>query len=134
MKLLINTLALLLFFSASCESQDNNNITLTYFAQTRGFIYSLQLKGNILEVNNNYTVKKISLSETQIKELSKILSETDFEKIENNISIEDLAVDKAIKGNFDLVFNQKKYSFEFDHHNLPQQIKQVLSYLDEVKE
>ena len=134
MKLLLNTLALLFFFSLSCESQEkNNDISLTYIAQTRGFIYSLQLKDNILEVNDNNSVKTLQLSETHISELTKILSEIDFDKIENNISIDDLSVDKAIKGNFDLVLNKKKYSFEFDHHNLPEKIKQLLSYLEDAK-
>jgi len=134
MKLLLNTLALLLFFSLSCESQEkNNDISLTYFAQTRGFIYSLQLNDNLLEVNDNNSLKKLKLSETHISELTKILSEIDFDKIESNISIDDLSVDKAIKGNFNLVFNTKKYSFEFDHNHLPKKIKQLLSYMEDTK-
>ena len=135
MKLLFNTLALLFFFSLSCESQEKqNDVSLTYIAQTRGFIYSLQLKDNKLELNNNNSFKKLELSETDIEQITKILSETDFEKIENNISVDDLAVDKAIQGNFDLIFNKKKHSFQFNHLNLPEKIKQLLSYLEALKE
>ena len=135
MKLLFNTLALLFFFSLSCESQEKkNDLSMTYIAQTRGFIYSLQLKDNYLELNNNNSIKKLELSETDIKQITKILSEIDFENIENNISIDDLAVDKAIQGNFDLVFKQKKHSFQFNHYNLPEKIKNLLSYLEGTKE
>ena len=134
MKLIINTLALLFFFSLSCESQEKNkDISLTYIAQTRGFIYTLQLKDNLLEVNDNNSLKKLKLSETHISELTKILSDIDFDKIESNISLDDLSVDKAIKGNFDLVFNTKKYSFEFSHNGLPEKIKQLLSYMEDTK-
>jgi len=135
MKLIINTLAFLLFFSLSCESQEKKtDLSLTYIAQTRGFIYSLQLKDNKIELNNNNSIKKLELSETDIEQVTKILSEIDFEKIENNISVDDLAVDKAIQGNFDLVFKQKKHSFQFNHHNVPEKIKQLLTYIEEIKE
>jgi hypothetical protein len=134
MKLILNTFLILLFISTSCEGQEKNkNLNLTYFAQTRGYSYSLQLEDSHLEINDNNNIKKLQLSKTNINELTKILSEIDFTKIENNISIDDLAVDKAIKGNFDLVFKKKKYSFEFDHHNLPEKIKQLLSFLGEAK-
>ena len=48
-----------------------------------------------------------------------------MKKIKNNISTENLAVDKAIKGVFELHFNNKQYSYEFDHNKLPTKIETI---------
>ena len=49
--------------------------------------------------------------------------------LESNISIDDLAVDKAIKGEFELNFNGELFTFEFDHNNAPESIQELLSKL-----
>lgn len=125
MKVIIHALLILLPFSNSCESQEKEQIFFNYYAQTRGFVYSLQLKNNEIELNNNGLVKKISLTEQQYNELYKLFSEINFKKIKSNISTDDLAVDKAIKAICSINMNEKLYSFEFDHNNLPKEIQSI---------
>tara|TARA_R110001583_G_scaffold48522_1_gene152016 strand:+ start:4865 stop:5272 length:408 start_codon:yes stop_codon:yes gene_type:complete len=129
----INTFILFtLVLFQSCQSQEKMNTTsLNYFAQTRGFIYAIHLKNNELELNNNTHIKKITLTTNQKKEINELLLKIDFKKIENNISIQDLAVDKAIKGTFELNFKAEDYSFDFNHNNLPENIQQLITHLEE---
>jgi len=126
MKLIIQTIIILLTFSNSCEGQENKEeITLNYTAQTRGYIYTLQLKNKELEINNNQVIKNIALTEDQQNEVSKMLSEIDFKKMKSNISTNDLAVDSAIKGAFELNYYNKFYSYSFDHNKLPNKIEEL---------
>jgi hypothetical protein len=126
MKLLFSMGILLLTLSNSCEGQENKDeITINYTAQTRGYIYTLQLKNKELEINNNQAIKNIVLTEEQQNEVLKLLSEIDFKKIKSNISTDDLAVDKAIKGAFELNYHNKLYSYNFDHNKLPKKIEEL---------
>jgi hypothetical protein len=58
-----------------------------------------------------------------------MVKKIDFDSLKSNISIDDLAVDKAIKGEFELNFNGKLYTFEFDHNNAPESIQELLNKL-----
>jgi hypothetical protein len=117
----------------SCQGQEKMNTTsLNYSAQTRGYIYAIHLKNNELELNNNTKIKKITLTADQTNEINELLHKIDFKKIENNISINDLAVDKAIKGTFELNFKMEHFSFDFNHNNLPKNIQQLITHLEEV--
>lgn len=119
-------MVILLTLSNSCQSQEKKEeITLNYTAQTRGYKYVLQLKNDTLELNNNQVLKTIKLTEKQQKEVSELLSNIDFKKIKSNISTDDLATDKAIKGVFMLHFNNNQYSNEFDHNKLPKKIEKL---------
>jgi len=55
----------------------------------------------------------------------------DFKEIKNNISTDELAVDRAIKGKFKLKFNSHVYEYELDHHNLPKSIQQLFTTLEQ---
>ena len=117
----------------SCQSQEKMNATtLNYSAQTRGYIYTLHLKKNQLELNNNTNIKKITLTADQKNEIKELLLKVDFKKIENNISIDDLAVDKAIKGTFDLNFEAEHFTFDFNHNSLPKEINQLFKFLEKI--
>jgi len=117
---------LILTLSNSCQGQEKKEeITLNYTAQTRGYKYVLQLKNDTLELNNNQVLKKITLTEEQQKEVYELLSKIDFKKIKNNVSTDDLAVDKAIKGTFELNYHNKLYSYNFDHNKLPKKIEEL---------
>ncbi|MFO7673643.1 MAG: hypothetical protein R6V74_08045 [Lutibacter sp.] len=130
MKLFKMTLILLLVSITSCQSQDKKDtISLNYNAQTRGFQLSIQLKNNLLEVIKNNETHQIELTKNQINEVIDMVKKIDFEVLKNNISIDDLAVDKAIKGEFELNFNGELYTFEFDHNNAPQNIQELLNKL-----
>jgi hypothetical protein len=130
MKLFKMTLILLLVSSTSCQSQDKNDpISLNYIAQTRGFQLAIQLENNLLEVSKNNVTHQIELTNNQLSEIIDIVKKIDFDAIESNISIDDLAVDKAIKGEFELTLNGKIYSFEFDHNNAPESIQELLNKL-----
>ena len=125
MKFIIHALLILLTFSNSCESQEKEQISFNYYAQTRGYIYSLQLKNNEIELNNNGLVKKITLTENQYNEINKLFYEINFNKIKSNISADDLAVDKSIKAICSINMNEKVHSFEFDHNKLPKEIQTI---------
>ena len=115
----------------SCKSQEKMNTTsLNYSAQTRGYIYTIHLKNNQLELNNNTNIKKTTLTKSQINEINELLLEIDFKKIESNISNEDLAVDKAIKGTLKLNFKGEQFSFDFSHNKLPENIQQLTTHLE----
>ncbi len=127
MKLFKMTLILLLVSSTSCQSQNKkDSISLHYAAQTRGFQLAIQLENNLLEVTKNSVTHNIELTGHQLSEIIEMVKKIDFNAIESNISIDDLAVDKAIKGEFELDLNGKIYSLEFDHNNAPESIQKLL--------
>ncbi len=122
------TLILLLVSLISCQSQDkNDSISLNYIAQTRGFQLAIQLEYNILEVSKNNVTHQIELTNNQLYEIIEMVKKIDFDAIESNISINDLAVEKAIKGEFELDLNGKINSLELDHNNAPESIQELLN-------
>lgn len=130
MKLLKIALILMLVSSTSCQGQDKkDSISLNYSAQTRGFHLAIQLENNLLEVSKNNETQQIELTAKQLKEVIDIVKKIDLNSIKSNISIDDLAVDKAIKGVFELNFNGELYTFEFDHNNAPENIQELLNKL-----
>ncbi len=130
MKLFKMTLILLLATSTSCQSQDKKDtILLNYSAQTRGFQLAIQLENNLLEITENNETHQIELTENQLNEVIEMVKKIDFEVLKSNISIDDLAVDKAIKGEFELNLNGELYAFEFDHNNAPESIQKLLNKL-----
>jgi hypothetical protein len=115
----------------SCISQEKSNaILINYTAQTRGYMYAIQLEKNVLEINNNGIIKKIELSKKQQTKIDSLLNTINFSEIENNISIDDLAVDKAIKGTFKAYFKENFYDYEFNHYKLPNKIRELLKQLE----
>ncbi len=130
MKLFKMTLILLLVSLTSCQSQDKKDaISLNYTAQTRGFQLAIQLENTLLEVTKNNEAHQIELTEKQLNEVIEMVKKIDFNSLKSNISIDDLAVDKAIKGEFELNFNNELYEFEFDHNNAPKSIQELLNKL-----
>lgn len=130
MKLYKMTLILLFASLTSCQSQDKkDSISLNYNAQTRGFQMAIQLENNLLEVTKNNETHQIELTDIQLNEVIEMVKKIDFDFIKSNVSIDDLAVDKAIKGDFELNFNGKLYTFEFDHNNAPENIQELLNKL-----
>ena len=130
MKLFKMTLILLFASLTSCQSQDKkDSISLNYNAQTRGFQMAIQMENNLLEVTKNNETHQIELTDIQLNEVVEMVKKINFDLIKSNVSIDDLAVDKAIKGNFELNFNGKLYAFEFDHNNAPENIQELLNKL-----
>lgn len=130
MKLFKMTLILLLLSITSCQSQDKKDtISLNYNAQTRGFQLAIKLENNLLEVTKNNETNQIELTEKQFNEVIEMVKKIDFNVLKSNISIDDLAVDKAIKGEFELNLNGELYTFEFDHNNAPENIQELLNKL-----
>lgn len=115
----------------SCTSQKiTNNTSLNYTAQTRGYIYTIQLNNNKLELNNNTNIKRTTLSIDQKKELEQQLLKINFKQLRDSINTEDLALDKAIKGMLDLNFDSKQYHFNFNHNKLPKNIQNLTMLLE----
>ena len=130
MKLFKMTLILLLVSITSCKSQDKKDtISLNYNAQTRGFQLAIQLENNLLEVSKNNETHQTELTGIQLNEIIEMVKKIDFDLIKSNVSVDDLAADKAIKGEFELNFNNELYAFEFDHNNTPENIQELLNKL-----
>ena len=130
MRLFKMTLILMFASLTSCQSQDKKDtISLNYNAQTRGFQLSVQLENSLLEVTKNNETHQIELTENQLNEVVEMAKKIDFDILKSNISFDDLAVDKAIKGEFELNLNGEFYNFEFDHNNAPESIKELLNKL-----
>ena len=130
MKLFKITLILLLAFSTSCQSQNKkDSISMNYAAQTRGFQLAIQLENNLLKVSKNSVMHNIELTDNQLSEIIEMVKKIDFNTIESSISMEDLAVDKAIKGEFELDLNGEIYFLEFDHNKAPNSIDELLNKL-----
>lgn len=125
------TFILLLMISNSCQSQEGEKVSLNYSAQTRGYYLHIKLEGNALEISENSNTQKIDLTNQQISKINEVFSEIDFSKIKNNLSIENLAVDKAIKATCIINYKEKLYNFEFDHNNAPKDIKELINVLQE---
>lgn len=131
MKLISQLLLIIIVFTISCNSQEkNNDIMINYSAQTRGYLYSLQLEKNVLEINDNNTLKEVELSNKQQIKIDSLLNNINFNEIETNISIDDLAVDKAIKGTLELNFEAEHFTFDFNHNNLPKDIQELFNQLE----
>ena len=130
MRLIKMTLILMFASLTSCQSQDKKDtISLNYNAQTRGFQLSVQLENSLLEVTKNNETHQIELTENQLNVVVEMAKKIDFDILKSNISFDDLAVDKAIKGEFELNLNGEFYNFEFDHNNAPESIKELLNKL-----
>jgi hypothetical protein len=131
MKTLSTFILFTLILFQSCQSQEKMTTTsLDYTAQTRGYMYSVQLEKNVLEIHDNTNIKKVALSENQLAEINQALANIAFNEIENNISIDDLAVDKAIKGIFKLHFKENYFEYEFNHNALPNAIQELFKQLE----
>ncbi len=131
MKLLFHLFVVITTLSTSCDNQEKNEVIINYFAQTRGFIYSINLNQNVLEINDNNNILKVNLNKNQLAEIVKILNNMDFNEIKNNLEIDDLAVDKAIKGIFKTKFEEKSYNFEFNHNELSKSIQFLFKKLEQ---
>lgn len=130
MKLFKVTLILVLIISTSTQCQEKKGtISLNYKAQTRGFQLEIQLQNKVLEIVKNNQTKEANLSNEQFLELNNLLSNINFEAISSSLLIDDVAVDRVVPGTFELIFNQKKYYFEFDHNKPPKDIQLLLDKL-----
>lgn len=119
----------------SCKSQtaQSGSISIHYKAQTRGFLYEIQLENDTLIKINSTKTLKIKLNKNQISNLKDIIATIDFSKIKNNTDTEGLAVDKAIAANFTITTKQKTYNYQLIHRKLPKKIQEVLDYLDQLE-
>jgi hypothetical protein len=121
--------------SSSCQNQETTKeFSLSYKAQTRGFIYKINIHKDTLEINNNGIIKNSVLNNQQLSEIEKLVFNINFNEIKNNISIDDLAVDKSIEGVLEVKINNKAHLLNLNHNNLPVEIKELFkqfeSYLE----
>ncbi|MFD0761692.1 hypothetical protein ACFQZW_06320 [Lutibacter aestuarii] len=131
MKTFIYLFIVLTTLYSSCNNQNSKNLEINYKAQTRGFNYEIHLKNDTLQINNDNIIKKIKLHKTQHSQITNLVNLIDFKEIKNNISTDEFAVDRAIKGKFKLKFNNQVYEYELDHHNLPKSIQQLFTTLEQ---
>lgn len=115
----------------SCQSQ-KNMISIDYKAQTRGFYFDAQVKNQTLKITDNGVEKTKKINKEHIVEIEKVLSEIDFKTLQDNISMDDLAVDRAILATCTINYNENLHSYEFDHNNLPKSIQELLNTLQKI--
>ena len=131
MKTFLNLVIVIFSLSTSCNNQElNQKIHINYKAQTRGFLYKISLINDVLEIENNGTLKSKTLNSEQISEIKKLVSNLNFNEIESNISKDDLAVDKAIEGVFVVKINSKTRLLNLNHNSLPVKIEELFSQLE----
>lgn len=122
---------MLFSLSSSCNNQElNQKIHINYKAQTRGFLYKISLINDVLEIENNGTLKSKTLNSEQFSEIKKLISNLNFDETESNISKDDLAVDKAIEGVFVVKINSKTRLLNLNHNSLPVKIEELFSQLE----
>ena len=83
-----------------------------------------------IKIDKNNVIKEITLNKAQYANIYSLVTKINFNEIENNISIDELAVDRAIKGIFTIDLKEKKYEFEFNHQKLPDTIQNLLNQLE----
>ena len=135
MKSLLHLILVFITISSSCQNQETiKQFTLSYKAQTRGFIYKINIHTDTLEINNNGIIKNSVLNNQQLSEIENLVSNLNFNEIKSNISIADLAVDKAIEGVFTTYINDKEQLIKIDHNNRPIQLSELFNKLEEYVE
>ncbi|MBI9040719.1 hypothetical protein [Lutibacter sp.] len=135
MKSLLHIMLVFITISSSCQNQETiKQFSLSYKAQTRGFLYKINIHKDTLEINNNGIIKNSVLNNQQLSEIEKLVSNLNFDEIKSNISIADLAVDKAIEGVFTTYINDKEQLIKIDHNNLPIPIRELFNKLEEFVE
>jgi hypothetical protein len=118
----------------SCKSQSQDDtISMNYKAQTRGFLYEIQVKKDTLTKISSSKTLKVKLNKKQISKLKEIIATIDFSKIKNNTNTEALAVDKAIGANFSITIKNETHTYQFIHKQLPTKIQELLNYLDQLE-
>jgi len=110
---------------SNCQEKD---IQLHYLAQTRGFFLQIDVSENFITVINQRggLPFKRKLTQSELQELQKILSEINFEKVEKS---------KDSKSTYDaapyatLVYQTKtkSYSYDFDHGYPPKTLKDLVN-------
>ena len=135
MKSLLHIMLVFITISSSCQNQETiKQFSLSYKAQTRGFLYKINIHKDTLEINNNGIIKNSVLNNHQLSEIENLVSNLNFNEIKSNISIADLAVDKAIEGVFTTYINDNEQLIKIDHNNRPIQLSELFSKLEEYVE
>jgi len=135
MKSLLHLILVFITISSSCQNQETiKQFSLSYKAQTRGFIYKINIHKDTLEINNNGIIKNSVLNNQQLSEIENLVSNLNFNEIKSYISLNDLAVDKAIEGVFTTYINDKEQLIKIDHNNRPIQLSELFSKLEEYVE
>jgi len=133
MKLIINSLLLLLIFN-SCTAQKNNTLILNYEAHTRGNSVIIKVDSKKLTFTNFEGEKTLVISDKNWKEIQNILKNIDLN------SIKDLKApstkshtDAALIASLKITEADKVYeSSTFDHGNPPNELKELVDKLFEL--
>jgi hypothetical protein len=132
MKLLLYTIIILISIPSSCQNNDTATITLNYTAQTRGFLYTINVYGANVEINSNGHIKSGKLQNEQLETLQQIIDNINFNTIKNTTLPEDMAVDKTIEGVFEIQHKGKENSFKINHQHPPTEIKKIFDFLESI--
>lgn len=120
----MKTLSITLVFLLGISHCEQENMELTYLAQSRGFFLEIQLQSNMLKITDQRggETKVRELSGLEQKELNSILQSTDFDKVKTSDSTKS-HYDAAALAELSLSFNGNDHKFEFDHGYLPKELE-----------
>ncbi len=126
----------------SCESQTSQTsqsfIDVSYHAHTRGFNYEISVQNDSLTYTNsttNITNEKVLLSPEQIEKLENFIKKIDLKMIDE-LSRPSMgsATDRAAQATLTVATSKNEVytSSTFDHGNAPEELKEIIRYLEEI--
>ncbi|MGV6846050.1 MAG: hypothetical protein ACWA42_07995 [Lutibacter sp.] len=129
-------LTLLFSLSFSLIFAQNNSDAETYFnykAQTRGFLHQLKLTKKQLSITNLEETKIHILTKKETKTIDKLFEKINVNSLKSETDIKNLALDKVIKVNIEIICSNKNHHFEFIRWQLPPQLQEFVNYLNQLK-
>ena len=120
-------LMILVLSTISCQGQE---MELHYKAQTRGFLYEIELKNNLVQFTNNEGSQTLQLTKNQQDEILQLVSNKDFKSIKSNLEVELLATDRVVPSEFHLKNAKTEMTLKFDHNNLPKELQKLIRYIE----
>lgn len=126
-------LSIVLLVSAYNCAQEN--LDLTYLAQTRGFFLQIEIHPSKLKVTHTRggETKERELTQREQDELKDILAHTDFEKVKTTESTKSHS-DAAAMANLSLTLDGEHREFDFDHGSPPKLLDSLVQKIISLSE
>ncbi|MDT0553330.1 hypothetical protein [Urechidicola vernalis] len=109
----------------------NNDISLSYYASTRGSSFEFEISNSILKFSKNQKSGQKKLSKKELKKIDALLSKIDLNAIPTLVPPSTKShFDGAMAATLIIECNSKKFkSSTFDHGNPPNELKELIDYI-----